>query len=49
MVECVLGESYSAQCSGCVNTIEDYRNVKNLLVTNNLLLTPFLLNKANQN
>ena len=49
MVECVLGESYSAQCTDCGNTIEGYRNVKNLLVTNNSLLTPFLLNKANQN
>ena len=49
MVECVLGESYSAQCSDCGNTIEGYRNVKNLLVTTNPLLTPFLLNKANQN
>ena len=49
MVECVLGESYSAQCSDCGNTIEGYRNVKNLLVTTNPLLTPLLLNKANQN
>ena len=49
MVECVLGESYCAQCSDCGNTIEGYRNVKNLLVTTNPLLTPFLLNKANQN
>ena len=48
-VECILGESYSAQCSDCGNTIEGYRNVKNLLVTTNPLLTPFLLNKANQN
>lgn len=49
MVECILGESYSAQCSDYGNTIEGCRNVKNLLVTNNPLLTPFLLNKANQN
>jgi hypothetical protein len=49
LVECVLGESYSAQCTDCGNTIEGYRNVKNLLVTTNPLLTPFLLNKANQN
>jgi hypothetical protein len=49
IVECILGESYSAQCNDCGNTIEGYRNVKNLLVTTNPLLTPFLLNKANQN
>ena len=49
MVKCVLGESYSAQCYDCGKTIEGYRNVKNLLVTTNPLLTPFLLNKANQN
>ena len=49
MVECVLGESYSAQCSDCGNTIEGYRNVKNLLLTTNPLLTTFLLNKSNQN
>jgi hypothetical protein len=48
-VECVLGESYSAKCYDCGKTIEGYRNVKNLLVTTNPLLTPFLLNKANQN
>lgn len=49
IVECVLGESYSARCSDCGNTIEGYRNVKNLLVATNPILTPFLLNKANQN
>lgn len=49
IVECVLGESYSAHCTDCGNTIEGYRNVKNLLVTKNPMLTPFLLNKANQN
>lgn len=49
MVECILGETYYAKCTDCANTIEGYRNVKNLLVTNNPLLTPFLLNKANQN
>jgi hypothetical protein len=48
-VKCVLGESYSAKCSGCGNTIEGYRNVKNILVATNPILTPFLLNKANQN
>jgi hypothetical protein len=49
MLKSVLGESYSAQCLDCGNTIEGYRNVKNLLLTTNRLLTPFLLNKANQN
>ena len=49
IVECILGESYSAQCTDCEKTIEGYRNVKNLLVTTNPLLTPYLLNKANQN
>ena len=49
IITCVLGESYTAQCLDCGNTIEGYRNVKNLLVTTNSLLTPFLLNKANQN
>ena len=49
IVECALGESYSAQCTDCGNTIEGYRNVRNLLVTKNPLITPFLLNKANQN
>jgi hypothetical protein len=49
IVECVLGESYSARCTDCGNTIEGYRNVKNLLVAKNPMLTPFLLNKANQN
>lgn len=49
IVECVLGISYSARCSDCGNTIEGYRNVKNLFVTTNPLLTPYLLNKANQN
>jgi len=49
IVECVLGESYSAQCNDCGNTIEGLRNVKNLLVTNKPFLTPFLINKANQN
>jgi hypothetical protein len=49
ILDCILGESYSAQCTDCGNTIEGYRNVKNLLVTTNPLITPFLLNKANQN
>jgi hypothetical protein len=49
LVECILGESYSAQCTNCGKTVEGYRNVKNLLVTNNPLLTSYLLNKANQN
>lgn len=49
LVECVLGESYSAQCTDCGKTVEGYRSVKNLLVTNNPILTPYLLNKANQN
>ena len=49
LIECVLGDFYSAQCTDCENTIEGWRNVKNLLVTTNPLLTPFLLNKANQN
>lgn len=48
-VECVLGESYSAQCLDCGKTIEGYRNVKNLLLTTNPILTSYLLNKANQN
>lgn len=49
IISCSLGESYSAHCTDCGNTIEGYRNVKNLLVTTNPLLTPFLLNKANHN
>lgn len=49
IVVCVLGVSYSAQCYDCGKTIEGYRNVKNLLVTTNPLLTSYLLNKANQN
>jgi hypothetical protein len=49
VVECKLGQSYSARCSDCGNTIEGYRNVKNLLVATNPIITPFLLNKANQN
>jgi hypothetical protein len=48
-VECVLGESFSAKCTDCGNTIEGAINVNNLLVTNNRLLTPYLLNKANLN
>jgi|688.fasta_scaffold35632_17 hypothetical protein len=48
-VECKLGESFSAQCMDCGNTIEGARNVNNLLVTDNRLLTPYLLNKANLN
>jgi hypothetical protein len=49
VIESVLGDSYSAECMDCGNLIQGYRNVKNLLVTTNPLLTPFLLNKANQN
>jgi hypothetical protein len=49
IIDYVLVESYSAQCNDCGKTIQNYRNVKNLLITNNPLLTPFLLNKANQN
>jgi hypothetical protein len=49
LVECILGESYSAQCTDCGKTIEGYRNVKNLLVTNNPVATSYLLNKANFN
>ena len=48
-VECVLGESFSAQCTDCGNTIEGARCVNNLLVTNNPVITPYLLNKANFN
>ena len=49
ILECIFGESYSAHCTDCGNTIEGYRNVKNLLVAKNTIITPFLLNKANQN
>ena len=49
ILECVLGESYSAHCTDCGNTIDGYRSVRNLLITKNPMLTPFLLNKANQN
>lgn len=49
IIESRSKDSYSAQCADCGNTIGGFRNVKNLLVTTNPLLTPFLLNKANQN
>jgi len=49
IIESIFGESYSAKCSDCGNIIEGYRNVKNLLVTNNPIVTPFLLNRANLN
>jgi hypothetical protein len=49
IIESRSKDSYSAQCTDCGNTIGGFRNVKNLLVTKNPLLTPFLLNKANLN
>jgi hypothetical protein len=49
VIESVFGESYSAECLDCGNIVEGYRNVKNILVTNNPIITPFLLNSANFN
>lgn len=49
IIESVFGKSYSAQCFDCGNFIEGYRNVKNILVTTNPIITPFLFNSANFN
>lgn len=49
VIESVFGESYYAKCSDCGNIVEGYRSVKNILVTNNPIITPFLLNSANLN
>jgi hypothetical protein len=49
MATSILGKEYFARCTDCGNSIQGYRNVKNLLVTTNPIITPYLLNKANQN
>ena len=49
IIESIFGESYSAQCKDCHKTIEGYRKVRNLLVTTNPIITPYLMNKANFN
>jgi hypothetical protein len=49
VIESMFGESYSAECLDCGNIVEGYRNVKNILVTKNPIVTPFLLNSANFN
>lgn len=45
----IFGESYLAECAECGNSVEGYRKVRNILVTNNPVVTPYLLNRANFN
>lgn len=49
VITSLLGESYSAECLDCGNIVEGYRKVRNILVTTNPIVTPYLLNKANFN
>jgi hypothetical protein len=44
-----LNIQYRAECFDCGNTIVGYTVVRSLLVTRNPIITPFLLNQANQN
>ena len=49
LIECILGEAIIAKCTDCKRTIEGSQNVTNLVVSDNPLITTYILNKANLN